>query len=156
MSRWEKRDYSILSATVHASPWGARFYGRTLPGDPDRLYLSLAPVYDPAATFSTGLVLQGTYPRPIEAFLEVCAASEAPKSLWRSIKAGYDSLIEGWQTKMAFDSWFLTEMLGAQESVSRGEEPEAVLQDLRKRFKETYGEAADTAGGDTPIGNVTV
>ena len=29
-----ERDYSILSATVHASPWGARFYGRSLPGDP--------------------------------------------------------------------------------------------------------------------------
>lgn len=68
------RDYSILSATVHASPWGARFYGRSLP----RLHLNLAPVYDAAATFSAGLVLQGTYPRPIHSFLAVCAASRAP------------------------------------------------------------------------------
>ena len=36
-----ERDYSILSATVHASPWGTHFYGRTLPGDPGRLHLSL-------------------------------------------------------------------------------------------------------------------
>ena len=50
-----ERDYSILSATVHASPWGTHFYGRTLPGDPGRLHLSLAPVYDPAATFPVGL-----------------------------------------------------------------------------------------------------
>ena len=114
----------------------------------DRLYLTLAPVYDKAATFSTSLVLQGTYPRPIEAFLEVCASSEAPKSLWRSIKTSYDSLIEGWQTKMALDSWFLTEMLSVQESVSRGEEPAAVVQDLLKRFKETYGKAVDTAGAE--------
>ena len=70
-----ERDYPILSATVHASPWGTRFYGRALPGDPDRLHLSLAPVYDPAAAFSAGLVLQGTYPWPVHAFLESCAVS---------------------------------------------------------------------------------
>ena len=70
-----ERDYSILSATVHASPWGTHFYGRALPGDPGRLHLSLAPVYDPAATFSVGLVLQGTYPRPIYAFLTACSAA---------------------------------------------------------------------------------
>ena len=35
-----------------------------------------------------------------------CTASTAPKCQWRSIKAGYDALIEGWQTKMDFDSWF--------------------------------------------------
>ena len=145
-----ERDYSILSATVHASPWGARFYGRSLPGDPDRLHLSLAPVYDAAATFSAGLVLQGTYPRPIHAFLAVCAASKAPKSQWRSIKASYDALIDGWQAKMDLDSWFRGEMAVAEERVLRGEEPEVVLQDLRKRFEEKYGEANDAAGGDTP------
>ena len=30
-----ERDYPVLSATVHASPWGIRFYGRTLSEDPD-------------------------------------------------------------------------------------------------------------------------
>ena len=81
-----ERDYPILSATVHASPWGASFYGRTLPGDPDRLYLSLAPVYDAAAAFSAGLVLQGTYPRPIHAFLMSCCfqGSEIPVALNQS------------------------------------------------------------------------
>ncbi len=74
------RDYAILSATVHASPWGARFYGRTLPGDSNRLHFSLAPVYDPAATFSVGLVLQGTYPRPIHAFLAACSAAKVSTS----------------------------------------------------------------------------
>ena len=73
-------DYPILSATVHASPWGARFYGHTLPRDSDRLRLNLAPVYDSAAAFSASLVLQGTYPRPIKVFLESCASSRAPKS----------------------------------------------------------------------------
>ena len=139
-----ERDYPILSATVHASPWGARFYGRTLPGDPDRLYLSMAPVYDAAAAFSAGLVLQGTYPRPIQAFLLSCADSKAPKSQWRSIKARYDALIDDWQAKMDLDSWFRSEMVGAEERVSRGEEPDAVLQDLRKRFEEHYGQDVDT------------
>ena len=143
-----ERDYSILSATVHASPWGARFYGRSLPGDPDRLHLSLAPVYDTAATFSAGLVLQGTYPRPIHAFLTVCAASKAPRSQWRSIKARYDALIEDWQAKMDLDSWFRSQMASAEERVSRGEEPDAVLQDMRKHFEEKYGEAVDAAEGN--------
>ena len=141
-------NYPILSATVHASPWGARFYGRTLPGDPDRLYLSLAPDYDAAATFSASLVLQGTYPRPIQAFLMICVASKAPKSQWRSIKSRYDALIEGWQAKMESDSWFRRDMTIAEERVSRGEEPETVLQDLRKRFEEKYGEDVDVAGDD--------
>ena len=151
-----ERDYPILSATVHASPWGARFYGRAIPGDPDHLYLSLAPVYDVAATFSVCLVLQGTYPRPINAFLESCAASRVPKSQWRSIKARYDTLIEGWQAKMDLDSWFRSEVDGAEERVSRGEEPEAVLEDLRKRFEEKYGEAGDAADGDSRHSNITV
>ena len=47
-----ERDYPILSATVLASPWGVRFYGCTLPGDPDLLYLSLVPIYDTAASFT--------------------------------------------------------------------------------------------------------
>ena len=146
-----ERDYSILSATVHASPWGARFYGRNLPGDPNRLHLSLAPLYDPAVAFSVGLVLQGTYPWPIHAFLESCAVSKAPKSQWRSIKARYEALIEDWQAKADLDSWFRSEMAGAEERLSRGEAPETVLQDLRKHFEEKYGEAADIAGGDQPI-----
>ena len=134
-----ERDYPILSATVHASPWGTRFYGRTLPGDPDRLHLSLAPVYDPAAAFSVGLVLQGTYPWPIHAFLESCAVSKAPKSQWRSIKARYGALIEDWQAKADLDSWFGSEMAGAEERVSRGEEPDAVLRDMSNRFEERFG-----------------
>ena len=140
-----ERDYRILSATVHSSPWGAQFYGRTLPGDPDRLYLSLAPVYDATAAFSVALVLQGTYPRPIHAFLESCAVSKAPKSQWRSIKARYDSLIEGWQAKMEMYSWFRCAMFSAEERVLRGDEPEAVLEDMRKHFEEKYG----TSGNGT-------
>ena len=30
-----ERDYPFLSATVHASPWGIQFYGRTLSEDPN-------------------------------------------------------------------------------------------------------------------------
>ena len=145
-----ERDYTILSATVHASPWGAQFYGRTLPGDPDRLYLSLAPVYDPVAAFSVGLVLQGTYPRPVHAFLESCAVSKAPKSQWRSIKALYETLIEDWQAKMDLNSWFRSKMAGAEERVLRGEEPEAVLEDIGKHFEGNYGQSVDTGGDDTP------
>ena len=144
-----RRDYSVLSATVHASPWGARFYGRTLPGDPDHLHLSLVPMYDAAATFTAGLVLQGTYPRPIHAFLLCCAAAKAPKSQWRSIAARYNALMEDWQVKMDLDSWFRCEMLSAEERILRGEEQEVVIQELRKRLEEEYGEAFDTAAGDT-------
>ena len=32
-------NYSILSATVHASPWGARFYGHAVHGDPKGFYI---------------------------------------------------------------------------------------------------------------------
>ena len=144
-----QRDYPILSATVHASPWGARFYGRTLPGEPDLLYLSLAPVYDATAAFSAFLVLQGVYPRPVHAFLEVCSASRAPDSQWRSIREQYDALIEDWKTKMELDSWFRREMASAEERVLGGEEPEAVLRSLRKRFEEKYGQTVDAAGVST-------
>ena len=30
-----QHDYAVLSATVHASPWGTRFYGRIMPNEPD-------------------------------------------------------------------------------------------------------------------------
>ena len=146
-----ERDYSILSATVHASPWGARFYGRTLPEDPDRLYLSLTPAYDAAAAFSTVLVLQGTYPRPVHAFLESCAAAKAPKSLWRSIKTRFDALIEGWQSKMDLDVWFRDEMAGAQERVLRGEEPACVLKTIQDRLAERYGVVGEAVGDDAPL-----
>ena len=145
-----ERDYPVLSATVHASPWGIQFYGRTLSQAPDQLHLSLAPFYDPAAAFSAVLVLQGTYPRPIQAFLESCAAAKAPKSQWRSIKTRYDDLIEGWQTKMDFDSWFRSEAADAEDRISRGEEPEAVFEDIQQRFKARYGEDVDAVPRDTP------
>ena len=151
-----ERDYPILSATVHASPWGARFYGHTLLGEPDRIQLSLAPTYDVAAAFSAGLVLRGTYPQPIHAFLVSCAASKAPKSQWRSIKARYDALIQGWQLKMDIDFWFRSAMVSTGQRVSRGEDPELVLRDLRKRFDEQYGEADCTAGPDTLSNDATV
>ncbi len=150
-----ERDYSILSAVVHASSWGARFYGRTFPDDPDRLYLNLAPLYDAAASFSIALVLQRTYPRPIEAFLMACEASTAPKSQWRSIKRDYDSFIEGWRTKMELDSWFRVAMDDAEERLSRGEDPEAVQADLAKLIHETFGQPADPAGGDKPTGEAS-
>ena len=131
------------------------FMGATCLETRDRLHLSLAPVYDPSAAFSVGLVLQGTYPWPIHAFLESCAVSKAPKSQWRSIKARYEALIEDWQAKADLDSWFRSEIAGAEERVSRGEAPETVLQDLHKHFEEKYGEAADIAGGDQPISDDT-
>ena len=140
-----ERDYPVLSATVHASPWGIQFYGRTLSQAPDQLHLSLAPFYDPAAAFSAVLVLQGTYPRPIQAFLESCAAAKAPKSQWRSTKTRYDDLIEGWQTKMDFDSWFRSEAADAEDRISRGEKPEAVFEDIQQRFDAKYGKDADVA-----------
>ena len=135
-------NYSILSATVHASPWGARFYGHAVHGDPKGFYISLAPEYDATMTFSASLVLQGTYPRPIEAFLMSCAASRTPKSEWRSVKSRYEDLIEHWQAKMEADSWFRYAMSTAEERVSRGEDPEAVLQDIHKQFDERFGEDA--------------
>ena len=135
-----ERDYSILSATVHASPWGAQFYGRVMPGDPNRLYLNLAPVYDPAATFTAGLVLQGTYPRPIHAFLTGCLDSKVPESQWRSIQASYNSLIDDWKTKMERDSWFRIEMARAERRILSNEEPETVLRDLYKSIEAKYGE----------------
>ena len=44
---------------------------------------------------------------------------------------------------MDLDSWFRSEMAGAEERVSRGDEPDTVLQDLRKRFEDKNGEAVD-------------
>ena len=82
-----ERDYPILSATVHASPWGVRFYGHTLATEPDRIQLSLAPIYDVAAAFSAGLVLRGTYPLPVHAFLVSCGVAKAPKSQSRPIRS---------------------------------------------------------------------
>ena len=140
-----ERDYSILSATAHASTWGARYYGRTVVGDPSRLYLSLAPIYDATAAFMAGIVLQGTYPRPIHAFLVSCTVSRAPKSLWRSIKSRYEALIDDWQSKMDFDSWFWSEMDRANERVLHGKKPEAVLKEMGKRFEEKYGKDDDAS-----------
>ncbi len=137
-----ERDYPILSTTVHASPWGAQFYGLTFPGDPDGLYLSLAPVYNPAASFSASLVLQGTYPRPIEAFLMSCKACKAPKSKWRAISARYDILIKDWQAEMEIDSWFRIAMADVTRRVSQGEDPDKVIQDVGKIFEEKYGDAS--------------
>ena len=53
---------------------------------------------------------------------------------------------------MDMDYWFRDEMVGAGERVLRGEEPEAVLQDLRDRLEEKYGEAVVPAGDDAPPG----
>ena len=145
-----ERDYPILSAVVHASPWGARFFGSALPGEPDRLHLNLAPLYDAAASFSIALVLQGTYPRPIWAFLTACDAPTDLKGEWRSIKKDYDTLIEDWQAKMARDSWFKAAMTDAQDRFSRGEGPDAVLRYLEERFRETYGQAAGGSGAPPP------
>ena len=149
-----ERDYSILSTTVHASPWGAQFYGRTLPGSSGRVHLSLAPTYDPAASFAAGLMLQGTYPRPIAAFLECCAVANVSKSQWRSIKASYEALIDNWHTKMNFDSWFRSEMADVGARILQGEEPEEVRQYLRERFEERYGKVPDVADIDTSADDV--
>ena len=134
-----ERDYRVLSSTVHASPWGARFYGRPSRGDPTLLQLRLDPVYDSVADFSVELVLQATYPRPIQAFLTACVAANAPKSQWRSIKGRYEALIDGWETKMELDSWFKSEVSGAEERISRGEDREAVFQDLEEAFSDKFG-----------------
>ena len=147
-----ERDYPILSTTVHASPWGAQFYGHSLPSNPEGYYLSLAPVYNPAASFSAGLVLQGTYPRPIEAFLAGCQASKAPKSKWRAISARYDILIKNWRAKMEIDSWFRIAMADVGRRVSQGEDPDKVIQELGKTFEEKYGDAPST--GDSAPSSV--
>ena len=44
---------------------------------------------------------------------------------------------------MDLDFRFRSEMAGAEERVSRGDEPDTVLQDLRKRFEDKYSEAVD-------------
>ena len=136
-----ERDYAVLSATVHATPWGARFYGRILPGDPNRIHLSLAQAYDASASFSTWLILEGTYPRPIEAFLTSCTASRAPRSVWRSIEARYNALIGKWQEQLELHSWFQDVVACSEERILQGEDPETVLGDMRRRWDERYGEA---------------
>lgn len=134
-----RRDYSILSATVHASPWGARYYGRVLPTEPDRIYLSLGPIWDAAAAFSIGLVLQESLPRPIEAFLMSCEKARAPRSEHRSIRATYEQLLPLWQKKMEFDSWFREAMMDVEKRVLEGEDRQAMLDELGARFQEVYG-----------------
>ena len=143
-------DYSIFSATVHATPWGARFYGRTIPGEPDQLYLTMAPLYDPAAALSALFLLQRTYPMPIRAFLKYCTFSRAPQHLWRPIKARFESLIEDWKAKMEFDSWFRRDMEMAEERIARGESAEDVLQELRTNINDKYGDPEDAEEQQPP------
>ena len=129
---------AVLSSTVHASPWGIQFFGRVLPEDPERIHLGLAPTYDPAASFTIGMVLQETYPRPIHAFLVSCENSRVPKSEWRSIKLRFEGLIGEWRAKMDFYALYRTEVAAAVERIVQGEEQEAVFEDLLRRFKEQY------------------
>ena len=134
-----QKDYAVLSATVHATSWGAQYYGRTSPEDPERLYLSFVPTYDPTAAFTIGLVLQQSYPRPIHAFLESCKATRVPRSLWRSIEARFKTQIETWTIQMKFDWMFRDEITDAVARITRGEEQEAVIQDLIERFRAQFG-----------------
>ena len=138
-------DYHVLSATVHASPWGARFYGRVTANEPDQLHLSLAPIYDPVAAFSIGLFLQGTLPSPIHAFLVGCSAAGVPKSEYRSIQARYQTLIPQLEEKMKFDSWFGEAMTNAEWRVAGGEDPEKVMKEVQTRFDEVYGSEDDSS-----------
>lgn len=147
-----RRDYSILSSTVHASPWGARYYGRVLPTEPDRIYLSLAPIWDAAAAFAIGLVLQETLPRLIHAFLVGCASSRAPKSEYRTIDARYNTLLPQWEQKMELDSWFRKAMADAEILVADGAQPEAVVKDLERQFDDAYGSSDDYTGGESVPG----
>ena len=101
-------------------------------------------------------VVRGTYLLPVYAFLVRCGVAEAPKSQSRPIRTRYETLIEGWQLKMDVDFWFRSAMVSAGQRVSQGEDPELVLQELRKRFDEQYGEVGCTAGGDTPPNDATV
>ena len=50
---------------------------------------------------------------------------------------------------MDFDSWFRVEAVDAKDRISRGEEPEAVFDDIQQRFEARYGEDADVLLGDT-------
>ena len=134
-----RRDHSILSSTVHASPWGARYYGRVLPTEPDRIYLSLGPVWDAAAAFAIGLVLQETLSRPIEAFLTSCDKARAPRSDHRSIRARYEQLLPEWQEKMKLDSWFRQAMVDVERRGLEGEDRQAVLDELSERYEEAHG-----------------
>ena len=144
-----QRDFPMLSAAVHASPWGIRYYGGKLSGDSDQIHLALVPNYDLVGTLMIGLALQGTYPMPIHAFLESCAASRVPRSLWRTIKARYVTILEGWQAKVDSDSWVIREMVNAETRLAQGDDPQSVLEDLRQRIEEEYGEAADATSSNT-------
>ncbi len=87
----------------------------------------------------SGLVLQESLPRPIEAFLMSCEKARAPRSEFRSIRARYEQLLPLWQKKMEFDSWFREAMVDVEKRVLDGEDRQAVLDALGVRFQEVYG-----------------
>ena len=50
------------------------------------------------------------------------------------------------QVKIDADVWFRKAMAVAQQRILKGEKSEAVLEELRKRFEERYGEDDRNAG----------
>jgi hypothetical protein len=135
--------YHLLSAAVHASEWGTRFFGARSPQDPTRLNLTLAPQYDPAVTFSILLTMERTYPLPIRAFLRMCEFGHAPKSVWRKVASSYEQLLPEWEILAEYKHGFADLMRQAEERLAAGEEWETIQQDMERQFFELWGKDTD-------------
>ena len=70
---------ATLNTAVHASPWGAQYYGRRVRETTNAYLIQLAPTFDPVMGFAIGQLSQNTLPGPVEVFLRAC---EEPESLY--------------------------------------------------------------------------
>ena len=135
-----QRDFALLSAAVHSTPWGTRWYGTSDPGQNNVVRLSLYPIYDSATLFTVGLVLQETLPRPIEAFIQSCRVSGVPKSEFRSIETRHDELIDDWDDVMRFEATYKTIAEKSVKRVANGEDPELVAHEMEVEILRIYSE----------------
>jgi len=128
--------YSAMSAAVHATEWGMQYYGRPVPDRPNANLPQLAPAFNANTAFWISLVTIRVMPRPVEAFLHMCGAVRAPKSVWRSIRAAYERLLPRWNVEMEQGGWFSRLMSEAEERIRSQEPADDVLAEVQRRAEE--------------------
>ncbi len=94
------------------------------------------------------MILQATLALPIYAFLGMCDAVRAPKSVWRKIKSRYEALLPMWEAKADIDNWFVDKMAEVERRVVAGEDTNELAQELERECADRYG----VDPGETPEG----
>ena len=135
--------HHFLSAAVHASEWGMRWFAARSSLNPNQLNLTLAPQYDPAVTFSILLTMERTYPLPIRAFLRMCEFGRAPKSVYRGIRSRYERLVSEWQVLIEGKRWYADLMDQADDRLASGEAWDKIQADLERQFEERWGDVEE-------------